>query len=45
MLEAIVERLVAIRLYDICVFATLSNNFVIPCCTLDFSGIIGYNSA
>ena len=45
MLEAIVERLVATRLYDICIFATLSNNSAIPYYTLDFVGIIGYNSA
>ncbi len=45
MFEAIVERLVAARPYDICAFATLSNNSVIPYYTLDFTGIIGYNSA
>lgn len=44
MLEAIVERLVATRLYDICVFATLSNNSAIPHYALDFEGIMGYNS-
>lgn len=45
MLEAIVEQLVATRPYDICAFATLSNNSAIPRYALDFRGIIGYNSA
>lgn len=45
MFEAIVERLVATRSYDICAFTTLSNNSVIPHYTLDFEDIMGYNSA
>ena len=45
MFEAIVERLVATCPYDICAFAILSNNSAILHYTLDFTGILGYNSA
>lgn len=44
MLEATVEQLVATHSYDICAVVTLSNNSAIPYYTLDFAGIIGYNS-